>query len=107
MKTRKKTSAVSPADYSGGHGISDDQEEADVLRILERSPYDESVHAEIIERPYLSDAILTRLVAIVSDSQLETLFARHPLPMQSRREVLKRLPTRPAWWRHKLFAVGD
>jgi hypothetical protein len=81
-----------------------DDSETELLQVLERSPHDQAVHAGIIARPHLSNALMIRLIPLLSDGQLDALFARHPLPMESRREVLKRSPMRPPWWRQALLS---
>ena len=80
--------------------------ETQLMDILDDFRHDESVLAAIIARPYLSEAVIMRLVALVSPILRDSLISRHPLPEKYRREVIKRRPGRPKWWASGLLNIG-
>lgn len=80
--------------------------DAQFMGILDEFPHNESVHAAIIARPYLSESVIVRLVALVSPALLDSLVSRHPLPEKYRREIMKRRPGRPEWWTRGLLNIG-
>jgi hypothetical protein len=80
--------------------------EAQFMAILDEFPHDETVHTAIIARPYLSESVIVRLVALVSPALLDSLISRHPLPEKYRREVMKRRSGRPEWWTRGLLNFG-
>jgi len=80
--------------------------ETQLMDILDEFPHHVSVHAAIIARPYLSEAVIMRLVALVSQTLRDSLISRHPLPEKYRREVMKRGPGRPEWWVGGLLNIG-
>ncbi len=80
--------------------------ETQLMDILDKFPHHVSVHAAIIARPYLSEAVIMRLVALVSPTLRDSLISRHPLPEKYRREVMKRRPGRPQWWVGGLLNIG-
>lgn len=80
--------------------------ETQVMDILDEFPHNERVHTAIIARPYLSEAVIMRLVALVSPILRDSLISRHPLPEKYRREVMKRRPGRPKWWASGLLNIG-
>ena len=80
--------------------------ETQVMDILDDFPHNERVHTAIIARPYLSEAVIMRLVALVSPILRDSLISRHPLPEKYRREVIKRRPGRPKWWASGLLNIG-
>ena len=80
--------------------------ESQLMDILDEFPHHVSVHAAIIARPYLSEAVIMRLVALVSPTLRDSLISRHPLPEKYRREVMKRAPGRPQWWVGGLPNIG-
>ena len=80
--------------------------ETQLMDILDDFPHHVSVHAAIIARPYLSEAVIMRLVALVSPILRDSLISRHPLPEKYRREVIKRRPGRPKWWASGLLNIG-
>jgi hypothetical protein len=80
--------------------------ESQLMAILDEFPHDETVHTAIIARPYLSESVIVRLVALVSPALLDSLISRHPLPEKYRREVMKRRSGRPEWWTRGLLNFG-
>ena len=74
--------------------------------LLDDFPDNETVHAAIIARPYLSEAVIVRLVALVSQALSDSLISRHPLPERYRREVMNGRPGRPEWWARGLLNIG-
>ena len=80
--------------------------EAQLMGVLDDFPHDETVHGAIIARPYLSEAVIVRLVALVSQALFDSLISRHPLPERYRREVTKGRPGRPEWWARGLLNIG-
>ena len=80
--------------------------ETKLMAILDDFPHDETVHTAIIARPYLSEVVIVRLVALVSPALFGSLVSRHPLPEKYRREVMKRRPRRPEWWARGLLNIG-
>ena len=80
--------------------------ETQLMDILDDFRQDDSVHAAIIARPYLPEAVIMRLVALVSPILRDSLISRHPLPEKYRREVMKRRPGRPKWWASGLLNIG-
>ena len=77
--------------------------EAQLMGALDEFSHNEKIHAAIIARPYLSEAVIARLVALVSQALFDILVSRHPLPERDRREVMKRRPGRPKWWSRGLL----
>ncbi len=80
--------------------------EAQLMGVLDDFPHNETVHGAIIARPYLSEAVIVRLVALVSQALFNSLISRHPLPEKYRREVMKGRPGRPDWWARGLLNIG-
>ena len=80
--------------------------EAQLMGVLDDFPHNEAVHGAIIARPYLSEAVIVRLVALVSQALFNSLISRHPLPEKYRREVMKGRPGRPNWWACGLLNIG-
>lgn len=80
--------------------------ESEMMDLLDGSARDETVLAAIIARPYLTDAVIIRLLGLVSPALFDRLLARHPLPEKYRREVGKRRSGRPSWWSHGLLNIG-
>ena len=80
--------------------------EAQLMGVLDDFPHNETVHEAIIARPYLSEAVIVRLVALVSQALFNSLISRHPLPEKYRREVMKGRPGRPDWWARGLLYIG-
>ncbi|MDX1482937.1 MAG: hypothetical protein R3229_00530 [Alphaproteobacteria bacterium] len=80
--------------------------EAQMMAALDADPRDESLHAAIIQQPYLSEAMVMKLAALVSPKLFERLISRHPVPATCRREVLKRRRGRPEWWTRGLLGMG-
>ncbi len=76
------------------------------MGVLDDFPHNEAVHGAIIARPYLSEAVIVRLVALVSQALFNSLISRHPLPEKYRREVMKGRPGRPDWWACGLLNIG-
>ena len=80
--------------------------EIQLMDILDDFPHNEKVHTAIIARPYLPEAVIVRLLALVSPDRLNNLIYRHPLPEKYRREIMKRRPGRPEWWARGLLNIG-
>ena len=49
--------------------------EAQLMGVLDDFPHDETVHAAIIARPYLTEAVVVRLIALVSQALFESLIS--------------------------------
>lgn len=79
--------------------------ESQMMDLLDGYPHDETVHAAIIARRHLSDAVIVRLIGLVSPSLFDRLVACHPLPEKYRREIRKRRPGRPSWWTQGLLNI--
>ena len=80
--------------------------ESQLMDILDDFPHDDTVHTAIIARPYLPEAVIVRLLSLVSPALFYSLVSRHPLPEKFRREVMKRRPGRPGWWSQALLNIG-
>ena len=80
--------------------------EVQLMGVLDDFPHNKTVHAAIIARPYLSEGVIVRLIAQVSQVLFDSLISRHPLPEKYRREVMKGRPGRPGWWARGLLNIG-
>ena len=77
--------------------------EAELMSILDRHPHAAAVHAAMIQRPNLPEAVIVRLAALLRPALIDTLVSRHPLPEMLRRDIAKRRRDRPDWWSRALF----
>lgn len=84
-------------------GRDSDISETALMWILDRHPYDLATHAGMIQRPSLPEAVVVRLLALLSPALVPRLASRHPLPQGFAGEAAKRGRDRPEWWSGALF----
>ncbi len=77
--------------------------ESALMRILDRHPQDPATHTAMIQRPSLPEAVVARLLALLSPALIPRLVSRHPLPQRLAGEAAKRGRGRPEWWHGALF----
>lgn len=76
---------------------------AALMRMLDRYCQDPVIHAAMIERLTLPEAVVARLLALLPAALIPSLVSRHPLPHGLLGETAKQSRDRPEWWQAAHF----